>query len=141
MSPGRREGPEPHELTELQLAVVATLWEEGDATVNRVRERLADAGRRLARTTVATLLSRLEDRGVVRHQEAGREFVYRPLVSEDEVRRERVDQLAERLFDGDVPALVSQLLDVRRVGPEELARVRRLIEQREAELAAEEKRA
>jgi len=127
----------PPELTDLQLAILGVLWAEGEATVNDVRDRLA--GRRdLARTTVATLLSRLEDRGVVEHREEGREYVYRAALSEEQVLRSRVDALAENLFDGDVSALVSRLLDVGELEPAELDRVRRLIEEKEAGMTDEE---
>lgn len=122
-----------NDLTDLQVAILSVLWEEGEATVNGVRERLAEE-RDLARTTVATLLSRLEDRGVVAHRERGREFVYRARVSEREVQRERVESLARDLFSGDVAALVSQLLDVEGLDRSDLERVRELIEAREAEL-------
>jgi len=136
MDPTSRNGDAP-ELTDLQLAVLGTLWEEGEATVNEVRERLeAGSGRSLARTTVATLLSRLEDRGVLAHREDGREFIYRALISEDEVLVARVDVLAESLFGGDLPALVSRLLDVGGLRRSELDRVRRLIEEKEAEMEA-----
>ena len=118
------------------LAILGVLWEEGEATVNQVRERL-DERSPMARTTVATLLSRLEDRDVVGHREEGREYVYQPLVTEEEVLRSRVDALAESLFDGDVPTLVSRLLDVGDLRASELDRVRRLIEEKEARMIAE----
>lgn len=127
--------PEAPELTDLQLAILGVLWEEEEATVNRVRQRL-EGRRPLARTTVATLLSRLDDRGVVEHREEGREYVYRALLSDEEVLRSRVDALAENLFDGDVPTLVSRLLDVGDLRPSELDRVRRMIEEKEARVDA-----
>lgn len=131
-----RFGPQAPELTDLQLAILGVLWEVGEATVNEVRDRL-DERRPMARTTVATLLSRLEDREVVGHREEGREYVYRPLVSEEEILRSRVDALAESLFAGDVPTLVSRLVDVGELRPSELDRVRRLIEEKEARMIAE----
>lgn len=134
---GTREDPGAPELTDLQLAILGVLWEEGESTVNGVRERLA--GRRdLARTTVATLLSRLEDRGVVEHREEGREYVYRAALTEEQVLRSRVDALAENLFGGDVPTLVSRLLDMGDLEPSELDQVRRLIQEKEAGMTDEE---
>lgn len=131
-----REEQQAPDLTDLQLGILAVLWEEGEATVNEVRDRL-ERRRPMARTTVATLLSRLEDREVVGHREEGREYVYRPLVSEEEILRSRVDALAENLFDGDVPTLVSRLVDVGDLRPSELDRVRRLIEEKEARMIGE----
>lgn len=121
-------------LTELQLAVMRVLWERGEATVVEVREALAGGGRGLAQTTVATLLSRLERRGAVTYRAEGRQYVYRPLVTEAGVRESAVAEVTEQWFEGDVANLVHHLLMASEVGAEDLARVRKLIETREREL-------
>jgi predicted transcriptional regulator len=121
---------DPH-LTDLQLAVMRALWERGECTVVEVQEALAP-GRRLAQTTVATILTRLEKRGVVEHRSAGRQFVYRPRVTEPEVRRSMVSELTSLLFDGSPAALISHLLAEREIAREDLDEVKRLIAQAEA---------
>lgn len=118
------------ELTELQLAVMRVLWERKEAPVADVHEALR-RDRGLALTTVATILSRLEKADLVARRSAGRHYLYRPLVSEAEVRRSMISGLAERLFHGDVTALVSHLLSEREIAPGDLARVRKLIEAQE----------
>jgi BlaI family penicillinase repressor len=120
------------ELSELQLAVMRVLWGTKKATVAQVQEAL-QAERGLALTTVATVLTRLEKAGFVSHRASGRHYVYRPLVSEEEVRRSMVSVLAERLFEGDVAALVSHLVNAREIRPGDLARVKQLIEAKERE--------
>ncbi len=120
------------ELSELQLAVMRVLWQRSQATVAEVQEAL-EPERGLALTTVATVLTRLEKARLVAHRPAGRHYVYRPLVSEEEVRRSMVSALAERLFEGDVAALVSHLVSAREIEPGDLARVRKLIEAKERE--------
>lgn len=125
-----------YSLTELQLEIMRVLWERGEATVVEVQEALAPE-RALAQSTVATLLSRLEKRGLLEHRTEGRQYLYRPVVSEQEVRRVMVrefTELADELFRGDVAALVSQLLTARDVEPEDLARVKAMIEAKEREL-------
>lgn len=122
-----------HALTELQLAVMRVLWLRGEATVLEVQEALQPK-RPLAQTTVATLLSRLEKRGVVAYRMDGRQYVYRPLITEDDVRSSALAEVKELLFEGDVTTLVSQLLTADEVGPADLAKVRKLIEAREREL-------
>ena len=122
--------------TELQLAILRVLWERGEATGAEVQEGLAPS-RPLAQSTVATLLSRMERKGLLTHRADGRQFVYRAVVSEEEVRSSVVEEfsgLAGDLFRGDVAALVSQLLTAQDVAPGDLARVRELIEAREREL-------
>jgi predicted transcriptional regulator len=120
------------ELSELQLAVMRVLWQRKKAAVVEVQEALK-AERDLALTTVATVLTRLEKAGLVSHRASGRHYLYRPLVSEEEVRRSMVSVLAERLFEGDVAALVSHLVNAREINPGDLARVKQLIEAKERE--------
>ena len=123
-------------LTDLQLDIMGVLWGRGEATAVEVREGLRPA-RELAPTTVSTLLSRMEKKGVVAHRTEGRQYVYRAAVEEARVRRSlvsEVTEMADRLFAGDVAELVTQLLAEGDVGPDDLARVRKMIERREAEL-------
>ncbi len=124
---------ETHQLTELQLDVMRVLWDRGEATVADVHEAL-ERDRGLAPTTVATLLSRLEKKGVLTHRTEGRQYVYRPLVSRDEVRRSMVAELTERVFQGDVADLVNHLLSAEEIETGDLERVRELIEAKEREL-------
>lgn len=118
-------------LTDLQIAVIRVLWEKGEASVTDIWEALYPE-RGLAQTTVATLLTRLEKRGAVAHRNRARQYVYRAKVTESEVRKVMVAELTERLFDGDVAALMSHLLSARSVSPGDLARVKKLMESHEA---------
>ncbi len=120
-----------HQLTELQIAILRVLWERGQATVAEICEALKPE-RGLALTTVATLLSRLEKRSVVAHETRARQYVYRPLVTEADVRHSMVRELTEQLFDGNVTALVSHLLSEREISPGDLDRVRAMLEQAQA---------
>ncbi len=122
----------PLELSELQLAVMRVLWQRKTAAVAEVQEALAPE-RDLALTTVATILTRLERAGLVAHRTSGRHYLYRALVTEEDVRRSMVSALAERLFEGDVAALVSHLVNAREIKPGDLGRVKQLIEAKERE--------
>ena len=121
-----------HQLGELQLAIMRVLWERGEATVAAVHEGLERAWRR-APTTIATMLTKMEKKGVVEHRVDGRQFVYRPTISERDVRRSMVSDLTRRLFEGDAAALVSHLIDEKRIDAEELAALRELLDARESE--------
>ena len=122
------EIPYTRDLTDLQLDLLEVLWESGEATVAQVQESLLEK-RGLAATTVATILSRLEKRGIVKHRSEGRVYVYRPLVSREQVRNTQLTALADRLFEGDVTELVNHLITTSQISPGDLARVRRLLEQ------------
>jgi predicted transcriptional regulator len=118
-------------LGDLQLAIMRVLWQRGEATVTDVHEALR-ASRGLAPTTIATMLRRMEDKGVVDHRQDGRQFVYRARVREEDVHRSMVAELVERLFDGDPAALVNHLLSEGEIGLAELDRLRRRIARQEA---------
>lgn len=113
-------------LTDLQLAIVRILWERGECTVLEVQEALAPE-RKLAQTTVATILTRLEKRRIVKHQNKGRLFVYKAMVTEPQVRRSMVSDLTELLFDGSPAALISHLLAEKEIDPRDLDEVKRMI--------------
>ena len=113
-------------LSELQIAVMRELWSRQEASTAEVAQALADQ-RGLAHTTVATLLTRLEKRGVVAARRDGRQLVYRALVSEEQVRRSMVAGLLGSIFGGDAPALVSHLVRESELGADDLERIKRLL--------------
>lgn len=115
-----------HQLGELQLEIMRVLWKEGEASVARVHEALHASGGR-ALTTIATMLTKMEKKGVVEHRSEGRQFLYRATVSESEVQRSMVADLAERLFAGDIAALVSHLIAEQAPEPAEVERLKRVI--------------
>ena len=116
-----------HQLNELQLAILRVIWDRSEATVQEIWEAL-HAERGLAQTTVATMLSRLERRGVVTRRAQARQYHYRAAVTEQEVQHSMVGELTERLFDGDVTALVQHLLSGEDVSPGDIAKIRDMIE-------------
>ena len=120
-----RKSPAPPRLTALQLAVMQVLWSREEASVADVQRAMK--GRRLALTTVATLLVRLEQRGLVGHRVEGRQYLYRTRVSPADVRETVTRELLRNLFDGDVTAFVSQLLDSRTLTRDEVADLQRLV--------------
>jgi predicted transcriptional regulator len=120
-----------HHLGDLQLAIMRVLWARGEATVAEVHEVL-EAERGLAPTTIATMLVKMEKKGVIDHRAEGRRFIYHPRVSEGQVQRSMVADLTSQLFRGDVTALVSHLLSEHEMDHGELEQLRALISAREA---------
>ncbi len=124
------------QLTDLQLHILDVLWTRPEATVLDVQEALRSE-RRLAPSTVATLLSRLERKKLITHRTEGRQFLYRALVDASAVRQsvaKELSSLTDRLFGGDVAELVSHLLAKSDVGHDDLDRVRKMIEEKERSL-------
>lgn len=124
------EETESHHLGDLQLAIMRILWSQGEASVADVHEAL-EPERGLALTTIATMLAKMEKKGVVDHRAEGRRFIYHPTVSEGQVRRSMVTGLTSQLFRGDVFALVNHLLSEHEIDARELDQLRGLIAAKE----------
>jgi len=115
-----------HTLGDLQHAIMTVLWERGEVSAADVHEALREA-RGLAPTTIATMLRKMEDKGVVAHRACGRQFLYHPTVSEADVRCSMVGELVERLFGGDPNALVAHLVSEHEIEAGELPDLRRRV--------------
>lgn len=120
-------------LGELQHAILQILWRRGEASVAEVHQELLQQ-RKLAPTTVATMLRKMEARELCTHRVDGRVFIYRAAIPEAEVREGAASEVRDRVFGGDLPALVSQLLNSEEVAADDLDALRRLIEEKAAEL-------
>lgn len=118
-----------HRLGDLQLRIMQVLWEQGDATVAAVHAALAGEND-LAYTTIATMLRKMEARGLVRHRVDGRSFVYRAAVAAEAVSRGMAGHLLDKLFEGSLADMVHHLLSTREVSREELSKIERLIVER-----------
>lgn len=121
--------PERPALSKAELEVARVLWGLGKATVREVHTAFP-APRGVDFTTVQTYLRRLEAKGYVKATLEGRTRVYTPRVRPQTVIRETLDDLIDRLFDGDTLPLVRHLIEDRGISEAELAELRRLIERR-----------
>ncbi|MEO8125846.1 MAG: BlaI/MecI/CopY family transcriptional regulator [Bryobacteraceae bacterium] len=98
-----REIPPP-----LELQCLKALWELGEANVKDVRSLLT-GNRKLAYTTVMTVLDRLERRGGVRRRKIGRSFVYTPTLSRESLRQLALKEFVDSFFDGSTDSLKDYL--------------------------------
>ena len=117
-----------HELGSAELEVLKTLWEVGPATVREVLVYLHDRGRRVAYTTVQTLLTRLEQKRYVTSDKSDLAHVFRARVTRERVTRTRLKTLVTQLYDGAAGPLVLQLVKTERLTPQELDQLQKLIE-------------
>jgi len=113
--------PPSKELTRRELEVMHVFWTHGQPTVAEVRERLATAGRRLAYTTVATLVRILTEKGFLEQTNSDRPFQYRPVRSFEEVSGSLLGDVVQRVFRGSREQLLLRLLEERRLSAEERA--------------------
>jgi predicted transcriptional regulator len=115
-------------LTDAEARVMAVLWQLRTATVGDVVAALAPE-RAVSYSTVQTILRILEDKAYVEHDKIARAFLYRPVVDERQARRRALRHLATRLFNGSPSLLVMNVLDDEEMDPDELQRLKKLIEE------------
>ncbi len=113
--------------TPAELEILSVLWERGPSTVREVQEALG-AARAAGYTTVLKLLQIMTDKGLVGRDERARAHVYSPRAAETQTQRQLVRDLVDRAFGGSAAKLVVQALSGRRASPEEIERIRRLLD-------------
>jgi predicted transcriptional regulator len=114
-------------LTRRELDVMSVLWRRGEATVAEVRDDLADD---LAYPTVQTMLRVLEAKGYVAHTVDGRAFRFHALVEQDAAADSALDRLVAKVYHGSRELLMSRLLADEDISPDELRRIKKLLQKR-----------
>src|SRR5687768_9580569 len=126
---------DPVRLTRRELDVMSVLWRRGTATVAEVRDDLADEladelAADLAYPTVQTMLRVLEEKGYVGHTVDGRAFRFHALVEQDEAADSALARLVAKVYHGSRELLVGRLLADEDISPDELRRIRKLLQKR-----------
>ncbi len=119
----------PATIPDSELDVLRVLWERQQATVREVLETLRAAGREWSYATVATLLDRLETKGVVTSDRSDLAFVYKPAITPQEVQQKRLKSLVDKLYHGEPGLLVLHLLKSHPLDPKQASEVRSLLDE------------
>jgi len=112
-------------LTPLELEIMTVLWETGAANVQSVQARLTT--RNLAYTTVQTMLNVLERKGKVKRRLKDRAYFYQPIVSRANATSQAVGEMLDRFFGGSADNLVLNLVETRKLTPEKLTQIQKLL--------------
>jgi predicted transcriptional regulator len=115
--------------TDLELELLKVIWERGEATVREVFCDLQKQ-RKIAYTTVLTMMGVLERKGHLSKTEGERAYIYKPTAPQAEVVRNMVDEFVGRVFNGSAQPLLVHLVGDRRIAPKELEEVEKLMRAR-----------
>ena len=115
-------------LTAQELEIMKVVWELQTATVRDVYEALLRR-RKIAYTTVMTMMNILEEKGYLKKRAEDKAHVYRPAQAQAKVIRAMVQEFVQRVFNGSAEPLLVQLVKDRRLSPEELAKIARAIKE------------
>ena len=107
------------DLPQAEFDVMDVLWSKGEATVKEVLATLGKE-KKLAYTTVATLLNRLRDRGYVEAEERKFAYVYKPIIPREQVVRRKLDDLVHRVLGGCLSPLAAYIAERKNLTPEQI---------------------
>jgi predicted transcriptional regulator len=116
-------------LTEAQLRIMDVLWRKGSGTVQQVLDWLPST---LAYNSVLTTIRILEKKGHVKHVKDGRAHVYEPIIGRQEATRSEIQHLVGRFFRNSHEALVLNILQDEELDPDQLKRLREMLERSDA---------
>ena len=118
----------PRKLSPANLEIMKVIWDKGEVTVSDVYEAInSRRNNKIRRTTIQVQMSRLEDYGWLRHREKGRTFIYSAVQERQKTRKDMLNDIQNRLFNGSRAELVKCLLEDEEVTPEETREIRELI--------------
>jgi len=115
--------------TDQELEILKVVWQRGRATVREVYRDLA-AQRKIAYTTVLTMMGILEQKGHLKKTAGERAYVYSPAKPQQQEVRSMVREFVHRVFNGSARPLLVHLVEDPDIHPEELAEVEKLVKDR-----------
>jgi predicted transcriptional regulator len=116
-------------LTDLELDVMNVVWRQGSTTVRQIMETMSDH-RPLAYTTVQTVLTILHQKGFVHYTSQGRAYVYHPAVRPEDIRKDTVSAVVDKLFSGSPRSLMLHLIESETLSVEEAEELRKILDRR-----------
>jgi BlaI family penicillinase repressor len=116
-------------LTDQELEIMKIVWLRGRATVRDVYEELLRR-RKIAYTTVMTMMGILEQKGHLKKSADERAYVYTPAQPQREVVGNMVHDFLKRVFNGSAKPLLIQLVEDKKLTPDELDEIRKLVKEK-----------
>jgi len=114
-------------LSRREREMMDIIFREGTATATEVMERMADPP---SYSAVRATLRVLEQKGLLRHEDDGTRYVYRPTINRDKAKRTALDHLLTTFFDGSAANVVATLLEREdKLTPADLDRIEKLIDE------------
>ena len=132
------QDPTPSHVTEAELSVLQLLWRLGEGTIRQLADTLYPDGGVSAHATVQKLLQRLEGKGCVARRRAGRAHVYFAEVSQGQLIRRRLQDVADTFYEGALSPLMTHLVGGRRFSSAEVEQLRDLVDRLEVSGDGEE---
>ncbi|HEV2194769.1 MAG TPA: BlaI/MecI/CopY family transcriptional regulator [Candidatus Acidoferrum sp.] len=115
-------------LTPQELEIMKLVWQRGAATVRDVYETLLER-RKIAYTSVMTMMNILETKGYLKKRRQDRAFLYRPAHPKNQVIGGMIREFIDRVFNGSAEPLLVHLVKSRHLGEKDLQKIARMVEE------------
>ena len=115
------------DLAPAEFEIMEILWKKGQASTKTIVAALPEA-RKLAYNTVATVLTRLRDKGYVQASEDNLAYIYRPLIDRRQVEDRKLDDLVHRILGGNLSTLAVYIARKSKLNPDQIAALEAIIE-------------
>ena len=122
--------PKHNTLTTQELAIMKLVWQHGAATVRDVYEVLRER-RKIAYTTVMTMMKILETKGYLKKRRQDRAFLYRPAHPQNQIIRGMIREFIDRVFNGSAEPLLVHLVKSHHLREKDLQKIVRMVEESE----------
>src|SRR5262249_22012446 len=122
--------PRHNTLTFQELEIMKLIWQHGAATVRDVYEALLER-RKIAYTSVMTMMKILETKGYLKKRRQDRAFLYRPAHPKNQIIGGMIREFIDRVFNGSAQPLLVHLVKSRRLREKDLQKIVRLVEESE----------
>ena len=118
--------------TEVELQILRILWQSGGSTAREVHNGLAEVEEKdTTYSTTVKMLSVMLEKGLVKRDESATPQIYRAATSQKVTQRKMLGDLIDKVYDGSALSLVLQALASGKASPDELAEVRRMVDELE----------
>ncbi len=121
----KKKTPQP---TDAELAILSVLWQKGPCTVRVVNEVLNEL-KPTGYTTTLKFMQLMTEKGLLRRDDSPFAHIYKPAVSEERTQKQVVSSIVDRAFAGSAGKLVMRALSAKKISPEELKQIRKMIKE------------
>jgi predicted transcriptional regulator len=122
--------PRHNTLTPQELEIMKLVWQRGAATVRDVYEALLER-RKIAYTTVMTMMKILETKGYLKKRRQDRAFLYRPAHPKNQIIGGMIREFIDRVFNGSPEPLLVHLVKSRHLSEKDLQKIARMVKESE----------
>lgn len=116
--------------TAAELEILSVIWQDGPSTVRQINDKLGEQ-KDVGYTTTLKIMQIMTEKGLLKRDESQRSHLYAAAAPEKQVQKLLLDRLLEQAFGGSALKLVMQALGAHKASPEEIARIRELLDRLE----------